>query len=172
LMVQVVTLPSPTLALGTALHFVARREPFASFRAADLVSTVNGQVQRGHYRFAVDGQRVLGYVGWALYDADVAARAAAGGHPPPTSAMTQGADVVWILTAVSTTPAAFVALVRALRAAYPDLRMMGVRHKPGPHGERRERIVFDRRPCDDAPAGACGTRVPPRHALQALVGGA
>lgn len=171
-MVQVVTLSSPTLALGTALHFVARREPFASFRAADLVSTLNGQVQRGHYRFAVDGPRVLGYVGWALYDEDVAARAAAGGHPPPTAAMTQGANVVWILTAVSTTPAAFVALVRALRSAYPGLRVMGVRHKPRADGERPGRIVFDRRPLGAAPASPFRTPAPPRHALQALVGGA
>lgn len=157
-MVQVVTLSNPALALGTALHFVARREPFASFRAADLVSTVNGQVQRGHYRFALEGARVLGYVGWALYDADVAARAAAGGHPPPTPAMTQGADVVWILTAVSTTPEAFIALVRALRSLYPGARMMGVRHKARAGRERRERIVFDRRPCD-APALLRGSPV-------------
>lgn len=163
-MIRVATLSNASQALGTALHFVARREPFASFRAADLVATVSGEIDRGHYRFALDGARVLGYVGWALYDADVAARAAEGGHPPPAPQATRGADVVWILTAVSITPAAFIALVRALRAAYPGLRMMGVRHKAQPGGNAHERIVFDRRARAAAPAR-------PRHALQALVGG-
>jgi hypothetical protein len=138
--IQVVTLSHAGHALGSALHYVARREPFASFRAADLVATVSGEIDRGHYRFAVDGPRVLGYLGWALYDADVAARCAAGGHPPPPPRLANGADVLWVLTAVSSSPAAFIALVKTVRRAHPQLRWMGVRHKPG------GRFVFDRQP--------------------------
>lgn len=139
-MIKVVTLSHPGQALGSALHYVARREPFASFRAADLVATLSGEIDRGHYRFAIDGARVLGYLGWALYDAPVAARCAAGGHPPPPPQLAHGADVLWVLTAVSSTPAAFIAMVRAVRRAHPQLRWMGVRHKAG------RRFVFDRQP--------------------------
>ena len=126
--------------LGVALHFVARIAPFANFRSTELVATLDAQIQREHCLFALDGERVVGYLGWALYDAAVAERFARGG-PAPAIALAHGADVAWILTAVSLNHAALLQLVRALRERYPTLRVMGIRYK----GNGR-RIVFDRAP--------------------------
>jgi hypothetical protein len=136
--------------LGIASHLVARLEPFASFRSADLVRTLDGQIARQHHLFALEGAlegalesglegaRVVGYLGWALYDAPVAARFAAGGAPPPDT-QAHGKDVVWVLTAAALHPAALLALVRTVRAQHPGLRMMGVRHKAS-----GKRVLFDR----------------------------
>lgn len=122
--------------LGVALHFLARREPFARFPSSALVRTVWGEIERGHYRFALSGDRVVGYLGWALYDA-ADARAFAAGGPPPGDDKAQGRDVVWILTAAG--DEALLPMYRALRALYPGRRLMGVRHKPG-----GRRVVYDR----------------------------
>jgi len=131
--------------LGIAAHFVARVEPFASFRSADLIGTLNAQIEREHCLFALDGKRVVGYLGWALYDAAVAAPFARGGSPPPNS-LAHGSDVAWILTAAAMHDSALLTMVRALRARYPGLRVMGIRHKPG-----ARRVVFDRAPRLSAP---------------------
>ena len=132
--------------LGMALHFVARQEPFASFRSADLVSTLNAQILREHCLFALDGKRIVGYLGWAEYDAAVAQSFANGGAAP-SNTLAHGKDVVWILTAAAVHDAALMALVRTLRAEHPGMRVMGIRHK----GQGR-RVVFDRAARGRAPA--------------------
>ena len=137
-MLTVLPLSGHLSRLGVATHFVARLEPFAGFRSADLVCTLNAQIEREHCLFALDGKRVVGYLGWALYDAAVAAPFARGGAPPP-NALAHGRDVAWILTAAAVHPAALMALARTLRAQYPGMRVMGIRHKPG-----GRRVVFDR----------------------------
>jgi uncharacterized RDD family membrane protein YckC len=101
---------------------------------------LSAQIEREHCLFALEGARVVGYLGWAMFDAAVA-EPFARGAPPPPNALAQGRDVTWILTAVATHPAALMALVRALRAQYPGTRLMGVRHKAG-----GRRVVFDRVP--------------------------
>ena len=85
--------PNPWLALGLAAHFVARQDTFGRFPAADLIRTLDSQIHRGHYLFALDvatePARVLGYFGWALYDEAEAERFAASSVPP--SGATAGA---------------------------------------------------------------------------------
>lgn len=123
-------------ALGVALHYLSRREPFSRFPSSALVRTVWGEIERGHYRFALAGERVVGYIGWALYD-DADARAFAAGGPPPGDDKARGRDVVWILTAAG--QEALLPMYRAVRALHPGLRLMGVRHK-----RDGRRVVFDR----------------------------
>jgi hemolysin-activating ACP:hemolysin acyltransferase len=134
IVVIVKKIPGPWLALGLAARFVAKREPFSRFPAGDLIRTLNGQIQRGHYLFALDTSadpaRVVGYLGWALYDNAVAERFAATGVPPSDELAT-GADVVWILTAVAEDRGAFSALSKHARALYPTHRVMAIRHKSG-----------------------------------------
>lgn len=132
------TLPGRFQALGVALHFLARRPPFAGFTADQLVRTVDAQLVRGHARFAVEGKRVVGFLGWALYDREDALGFARTGVPPD-DAKAMGRDVVWVLTAAATGPRVLLALIEELRRLYPGRRVMGVRHKP-----RGRRVVFDR----------------------------
>lgn len=133
------TLASPMTALGVAAHFVARHAPFDSFPAGALMRTLSGEIDRGHYRLALEGRRVVGYLGWALYTTATAERFAATGRPP-LDADEPGASVVWVLTAVSARPDALLALYRAVRAAHPGLLLMAMRHKPG-----GRRVVVRRR---------------------------
>ena len=123
--------------LGIACHFVARHEPFASFRSSELVNTLSAQIEREHCLFALQGSRVVGYFGWALYDAAVAERFARGAAPPHNS-LAHGRDVVWLLTAAAAHPRAPLAMGRALRAQYPGMRVMGIRHKAA-----GQRVVVD-----------------------------
>jgi hypothetical protein len=138
--IVVKTLPNQWLALGVAAHYVGRRAPFGDFTAGDLVRTLSGQVERGHYLLAFDTgtepARVVGYYGWALYPHAVAERFAEFGAPPPDDPGHDG-EVVWILTAAAEDRAAFFALAKAARARYPQHRVMAVRHK------RDRRVVFD-----------------------------
>jgi hypothetical protein len=128
-------------ALGLAAHFVAKHEPFSRFPAGDLIRTLNAQVQRGHYLFALDTSsdpaRVTGFFGWSLYHQAAAERFAATGVPP-TDELTSGGDVAWLVTAVADSRPAFFALAKAARALYPNHRVMGIRHK-----RDGRRIIFD-----------------------------
>ncbi len=137
-------IPGPWLALGLAANFLARREPFAGYRSADLIRTLSRQIQRGHYLFALDSAagdteaRVVGYFGWSLYDHAAADRFAATGVSPDED-LAEGGDVVWILTAAAAERSAFVALGKSIHALYPAHRVMAVRHKRG------RRTLFDQR---------------------------
>jgi hypothetical protein len=139
--ITVKKIPGLWLALGLASHFVAKREPFSSFPASDLIRTLSGQIQRDHYLFALDTStdpaRVIGYFGWALYDHAAAERFAATAIPP-SDELLKGSDVVWILTAVAENRRAFFALIKGLRALYPTYRAMAIRHKAG-----GKRVLFD-----------------------------
>jgi hemolysin-activating ACP:hemolysin acyltransferase len=132
--------PDPWMALGLAAHFVARQETFSRFPAADLIRTLNGQIHRGQYLFALDVSvkpaRVLGYFGWALYGDAEAERFAATGDPPLEERADGG--VLWILTAAAASRTAFFALVKATRALYPTHRVMAIRHKPS-----GKKVAFD-----------------------------
>ncbi|MBX9699348.1 MAG: toxin-activating lysine-acyltransferase [Acetobacteraceae bacterium] len=136
---RVQQLANPMAALGAALHFLARRTPFAGFRAEVLTATVHGQIRRGHYRVALEGQRMRGYIGWAMLDTAVAERVVRGG-PLPTEAEAEGGEVVWLLTVATTDRPALLALLAAGRALHPGRRVMGVRRRPNGHA-----VLIDRR---------------------------
>lgn len=141
-MISVKKMSGHWLALGLAANFLARRAPFANFRSADLIRTLSAQIHRGHYLFALDGSagdseaRVVGYLGWALYDHQAAERFCATGEPPARE-LAGGGDVAWVLTSAAVDRAAFFALAKAGRALYPEHRIMGIRHKDS------KRVVFD-----------------------------
>lgn len=120
---------SAMAALGAAAHFLARRPPFASFTAGLLIDTLHGQIRRGHYLFAMEGQRVRAYLGWALLEAAVAERLAASGQAPRPEEC-EGTEVVWLLTVAAADAAALRAGLQAGRALHPGWRLMGVRRRP------------------------------------------
>jgi hemolysin-activating ACP:hemolysin acyltransferase len=137
-MIHIRTLPGRFQALGEALHYLSRRPPFSDFKATELVRTIDAQLERRHYRFAVEGTTVVGYLGWALYDLQDAVAFTRTGQPPDNS-RANGRDVVWILTAATSGSGALLALIEDLRSQHAGKRVMGVRHRrPG------RRVVFDR----------------------------
>ena len=128
---------NPYIGLGIAAHFLARRTPFSGFRFGDLVQTLDVQLRRHHARFAFEGERVVGYIGWALYDTEDAQHFARTGQPPPLD-RPDGADVLWVLTVAAVAPQVAKTLTGTVLNLNVGKRVMGVRYKPS-----GKRVVFD-----------------------------
>ena len=64
---RIFTPASPSAALGLAVSHLMVKPAFANLKFGDWSRILVGQINRGHYRFAVDGEnRVQGFMGWAL----------------------------------------------------------------------------------------------------------
>jgi hemolysin-activating ACP:hemolysin acyltransferase len=64
---------SPTAALGLAVSHLMVKPAFANLKFGDWSRILVGQINRGHYCFAVDGDnQVQGFMGWAFADRDKA----------------------------------------------------------------------------------------------------
>ena len=64
---------SPAAALGLAVSHLMTKPVFANLRFGEWSRVLVGQVNRGHYCFAVDaGGQVQGFAGWALTTPDKA----------------------------------------------------------------------------------------------------
>ena len=75
-------LSDPFVALGHAVDLLRQVQPFASFTFGAFAGTLGGQIGRGHYLFALKGNQVVGYMGWALCDGALARDRVAGGRTP------------------------------------------------------------------------------------------
>jgi hemolysin-activating ACP:hemolysin acyltransferase len=57
----------PVVALGLAVNYLMSKPAFANLRFGDWTRILIGQINRGHYYFAVDSNnKVKGFIGWAL----------------------------------------------------------------------------------------------------------
>lgn len=127
----------PEAALAAASHFLARRAPFDRFAFGPMTLSLDHQAKAKTYLFALEGQKVVGYVGWVMLDA-ARARAFAREGRIPGPGDTGGDDVVWVLVAGADSRQALEAMLAAGRRRYAGKRVMGVRHKPG-----GRKVVFD-----------------------------
>ncbi|MGD9617491.1 MAG: toxin-activating lysine-acyltransferase [Alphaproteobacteria bacterium] len=58
---------NPVFALGLAVSYLVTKPAFARLSFGSWSRILIGQINRGHYRFVVDGaSRVQGFMGWAL----------------------------------------------------------------------------------------------------------
>jgi hemolysin-activating ACP:hemolysin acyltransferase len=123
-------------ALAAAVHFLARRPPFDGFGFGAMALSLDSQIKRGTYAFAIDGSKVIGYMGWTLLD-HVQAESFAERGQTPRFDDAGGQDVVWLLVVASQDKATLQALLRAGRQRYSGKTVMGVRYKGNSH-----RVVF------------------------------
>jgi hemolysin-activating ACP:hemolysin acyltransferase len=64
---------SPVVALGLAVNYLMTKPAFAQLRFGDWSRILVGQINRGHYRFVIDGNnRTQGFFGWALTTREMA----------------------------------------------------------------------------------------------------
>lgn len=57
----------PTIALGLAVNHLMIKPAFAYLKFGDWSRILAGQINRGHYRFAIDDAgQIQGFIGWAL----------------------------------------------------------------------------------------------------------
>jgi hypothetical protein len=73
---------NPREALGHAVALLHRTEPFASYKFGRFTAAIAGQVRRGHYIFTFEGERIVGYFGWARCTEEVAEAWVAGAQMP------------------------------------------------------------------------------------------
>jgi hypothetical protein len=125
---KILRIPDRYTALGIAAHFLARREVFTKFGFGELVTTIDGQIERAHYRFVFAGSKLVGYVGYAVYAAADARAFAETGAPPPFDRAT-GSDVLWVLTLAVTEDAALDLIHRTLSREFAGKRVMAIRQK-------------------------------------------
>ncbi|HJN03869.1 MAG TPA: hypothetical protein QF665_01980 [Alphaproteobacteria bacterium] len=102
-----------------------------------------GQIHRGHYLFAVRGDRILGFMGWGLCDGPVA-REWLEGQRQLSSDDCAGGDCVLVMTFLAAAPEVARFLARECRAAHPGRKVVfGREYTDG--RERRIGAVFNRR---------------------------
>jgi hypothetical protein len=135
--ILVTQMRTPEAALAAAAHFLARRAPFDSFAFGAMTLSLDSQIRRKTYLFAIDGAKVVGFLGWTLLDRGRAEAFAREGRTPRHDEI-GGDDVVWLLVAAATERAALDAMLAAGRRRYAGKRVMGVRYKAN-----GKRVVFD-----------------------------
>lgn len=62
----------PRAALGMAVSYLMTDPSFARLPFGQWSRVLVGQINRGHFLFVVDGDKVVGFVGWALTTKDKA----------------------------------------------------------------------------------------------------
>jgi len=87
---------SATAALGLAVSHLMTKPAFANLKFGEWSRILVGQINRGHYCFALDADnQVQGFMGWALATRDHA-EGWVEGHRPLTFADSQGGDCMII----------------------------------------------------------------------------
>jgi hypothetical protein len=125
---KILRIPDRYAALGIATHFLARRGTFDAFPFGEMLTTIDGQIERKHYCFAFMGQKLVGYTGYAVYSAADAKAFTATGKPPPLE-RSSGSDVLWLLTMAAVDDAVVDAMTRRLSHEFAGKRVMGIRQK-------------------------------------------
>jgi hemolysin-activating ACP:hemolysin acyltransferase len=108
----------PHAALGVAVRLFLDDQKFASLTFGHWASTLLGQILRNHYRFVLQGNEVVGFLGWCLTDEPHAERWVAGNDLPFEHS--QSGDCMIINAWVARTPAANRFVLQEARAVAKD----------------------------------------------------
>jgi hemolysin-activating ACP:hemolysin acyltransferase len=102
-------------ALGMAVSFLMTEPSFARLPFGHWARVLVGQINRGHYLFAVRGNRIVGFVGWLLTDEAGAERWLAGKDELKNASLA-GGDCLLINAWKSASPEVNAFLINELRA--------------------------------------------------------
>ena len=102
------------VALGMAVSYLMTDPVFARLPFGQWSRVLVGQVNRGHFLFAIEGTKVVGFAGWALTTKDKA-EAWLTENREPTSADSRAGEVVLINAWKASGGGAHRLLVAALR---------------------------------------------------------
>ena len=139
-MISVRHLDSQLAALGAAILLVAPRPPFASFPAAALARTLQGQIERGHYLLGLDGRRLAAYLGWAMLSPEIVARVMRSGTPPEAAECDSG-DILLLLTIAAGDTAVLRAALAVARRQHAGRRIVAVRRRADGSGHIFDRVL-------------------------------
>ena len=134
---RVVRPRDPRVALGMAVNYLMTDPVFARLPFGQWSRVLVGQVNRSHHLFAVEGGRVVGFVGWALTTRD-RAEAWVSRSRDISSADSASGEMVLINAWKADTPAVNRFLVRAFRHVIREKEMVYARRF---YGDGRVRPV-------------------------------
>jgi hemolysin-activating ACP:hemolysin acyltransferase len=126
---RLVTGLPPHVALGRAIAHLMTKPAFARAPFGHIARCLAGQVNRGHYAFAVRGRDVVGFAGWALAERPVAEAWLRGERGFAGLEATRG-DCVVLNFWQADTPDVSKFMVQRLAAAVTVGRLYAKRHYP------------------------------------------
>src|ERR1700690_1823153 len=140
---------APLIACGAAVDLLRTHKPFTEAPFGTYASVLRGQIAREHYVFAVRNKLVVGYVGWALCNEDVALAWTQRRHAPKYAECLSGD--CWVgLTYYATSRHATFAMMGHIKRRYPGYKIYGLRR----YQDGRERFLHTGpRPKGQGPTG-------------------
>jgi hypothetical protein len=126
----------PLVAFGAAVDLLRMHKPFSEAKFGTYAAVLRGQIARQHYVFAVQGERAVGYAGWALCSEEIA-RAWTERRYTPAYAECLAGDS-WVgLTYYARSRQITFALMGHIKKRYPGYRIFGLRR----YEDGRERFL-------------------------------
>jgi hemolysin-activating ACP:hemolysin acyltransferase len=116
----------PFMALGVAMYFLRRVQPYASFPFGRFSNVLAGQIRRGHYVFTIADGVPVGYAGWALCDENTA-RAWVEGRAVPKASECLDGDCALLITYCATNREACIRQARHCRNLLSGKKIFGIR---------------------------------------------
>ena len=113
----------PRVALGMAVSYLMTDPVFARLPFGQWSRVLVGQVNRGHFLFAIEGTKVVGFVGWALTTKDKA-EAWLTGNRDLEFADSRAGEIVLINAWKASSPAANRLLLESVRTVSRDKAMV------------------------------------------------
>jgi hemolysin-activating ACP:hemolysin acyltransferase len=117
---------NPMIAFGAAVDLLRLYKPFRQATFGVYASVLRGQIAREHYVFAVQERLVVGYVGWALCNEEVARAWTERRHTPKYAECLSGDCWVGLTYYASSRHVTF-ALMGHIKRRYPGYKIYGLR---------------------------------------------
>lgn len=134
--------PSPPIkGLGIALDLLHLQEPFASWPAHELVSTVKGAVKRGHYILLKEDGRFVGIGCWGLCSTETGEAYISGKTRPSFKDCTEGDNLLMFIVYTQKT-AQLKALTRFIKEYHPGFKIYARRFHQGRKGLKAKTAVI------------------------------
>ena len=118
--------PDPVYAFGKAVNLLRRVAPFSAYGFGKLSGVLMGQIRCGHYVFTVAEENAVGYVGWAMCDAQIAQAWIDGKYVPSFDECVDGDSWVGIIYYAASRAVCFFQ-ARYCRNVYPNKKAFGIR---------------------------------------------
>ena len=122
----------PIFAFGATIDLLRSHKPFRDAPFGTYSSIVRGQIARDHYVFAISGNKIVGYVGWAICEEPIAKAWTERRHAPKYNECLSGD--CWVgLTYFAQSRKATFAMMGHIKRRYPGFKIYGLRRYQDGH---------------------------------------
>jgi hemolysin-activating ACP:hemolysin acyltransferase len=147
---QLRTFENRAMALGLAVEYLMKKPAFAKLPFGHWSRVLTGQIKRGHYVLVLQGNKVVGFGGWAAAT-EGEAEAWLSGQPNATEISGAAGDCAVINAWAADGPAVNDALVAEAMRRTQEFRMVYAKREYEDGRVRPVRMPTKRAPPGDAP---------------------